>query len=290
MDPGPCWITRVAWTSHNHRLPPIHGFPYTTTSTFLAFAANGGTSHTSQTILAANAATLICTFDSDGAAWNRPALLTKIVGENIFGKRTESARRGSLRDMVALYGFDDPPPVTRVALALWPSASNHPLLLGLLAVARDPVLRASADVIFAAQPGQAISFRDMASYLHSKYPDRYSPGTLRAVGERCISSWGQMGYLTPGRQRRRTAAAPDVAVSAFAAFLASCAGYAGAAMLASNWFRLLDVSQEQALSLLRRAEATGDVRVRIAGHVIDIDLAGRLATIATAGKVGHGLL
>ena len=250
----------------------------------------GGSIHTSQTILATNATLLVNAIGTDPEDWDREAIKRKIVDDNIFAKRTESARLGSLRDMIALYGFDAPPPVTRAALAVWDAASNRSLLLGVLAVARDPILRASAGAILAAEPGQSISFRTMAAYLELEYPGRFSVGTLRAVGERCVSSWAQMGLLTQDVQRRRIAANPDSAVVAFATFLAVCAGYAGAAILESNWFRLLDVSSEQALSLLRRAEAMGDIRVRIAGHVFDIDLAGQLATIATAGERAYVLL
>ena len=117
--------------------------------TALGFRAARGTIHTSQTILAANASVLVSALGCDAYAWDRAALEAKIVEENIFGKRTESARLGSVGDMIALYGFDDPPPITQAALALWRAESNHALLLGMLAVARDPVLRASGDVVFA---------------------------------------------------------------------------------------------------------------------------------------------
>ena len=253
------------------------------------FRRAGGSIHTSQTILASNATLLIAAMGTEPAAWDREAIRRKIVEDNLFGKRTESARLGSLRDMIALYGFDAPPPVTQAALAVWNTASNRSLLLGMLAVARDPILRASAQVIFAAESGESISFRTMAANLELEYPGRFSAGTLRAVGERCVSSWGQTGHLTNDTQRRRTAAIPDPALTGFAAFLAICAGFSGAAILESSWFRMLDVSSEQALSLLRRAEATGDIRLRIAGHVFDIDLAGNLASIVAAGERTHGL-
>lgn len=271
-------------------IAPDAWFAHTLDARQLGFRLEEGSVHTSQTILASNASTLIDALGVEAEAWSRATLQKKIVEENILGKRTQSARLGSVRDMAAIYALDTLPPVTRAALALWNSAENPSLLLGALAVARDPILRASAAVILAAEPGEAISFREMAKFLESRYPGRFSAGTLRAVGERCVSSWGQMGHLSEGRPRRRMAAQADAATAAFAVFLALCSGYAGTAALASNWMRMLDVSHEQALSLLRRAEAQGDVRLRIAGHVFDIELRGPLARFAAGPEQTNGLL
>ncbi|WP_162806288.1 hypothetical protein [Sphingosinicella terrae] len=131
----------------------------------------------------------------------------KIVEENILGKRPQSARLGSVLDMAAIYALDTLPPITRAALAFWNSAENPSLLLGALAVARDPILRASAAVILAAKPGEAISFREMAKCLESLYPRRFSASTLRAVGERVRFFLGADG--TP--LRRPPASANDSA-------------------------------------------------------------------------------
>jgi hypothetical protein len=255
----------------------------------IGFRQVKGTIHTSQTILSENAAILIEKIVTSAGVWNRENLTQSIVANNIFGKRTDSARAGALRDMISLYGFDAPPSATKALLSLWNATSNRPLLLGQLAVARDPILRATLPVILSMQPGEAAGFRTMSAYLEGVYPGRFSGGTLRAVGERCISSWGQMGHLRPGRVRERVAVIADSTHAAFASFLAICCGFTGQAILKSGWFRMLDLSSEQAMSLLRRAEAEGQLRLHIAGHVFEISLSGELETLKQ-GKCGDGFI
>ena len=248
-----------------------------------------GSIHTSQTILSENALTLVEDIGPPIGRWNRESLVNSIVSRNIFGKRTDSARAGGLRDMISLYGFDAPPLATMALLSLWHATRDRSLLLGQLAIARDPLLRATAPVILGMQPGEAAGFRTMSTYLDIVYPGRFSSGTLRAVGERCISSWGQMGHLRPGRVRERVSVVAGSTHVAFASFLAICCGFAGRAILESGWFRMLDLNPEQAMSLLRRAEAEGQVRLHLAGHVFEISLAGDLEVIKR-GKGGDGFL
>lgn len=261
----------------------------TTKAKQIGFREVHGTIHTSQTVLSHNATVLIEDIGSLSGSWNRDSLIQSIVVKNIFGKRTDSARAGGLRDMIALYGFDAPPSATRALLSLWHATTNRSLLLGQLAIARDPILRATVPVILSMQPGEAAGFRTMSTYLGSVYPERFSSGTLRAVGERCISSWGQMGHLRPGRVRERVAVVAESAHAAFASFLAISCGFSGRSILESGWFRMLDLNPEQAMSLLRRAEAEGQVRLHVAGHVFEISLSGDLEALRQ-GKCGDGFL
>jgi hypothetical protein len=234
---------------------------------------------TSQTILTNNARTLIEDIGTRIDCWDRENVANSILSKNIFCKRTESSRSGGLRDMIAIYGFDSPPPVTKALLSLWRATRDRSLLLGQLAIARDPILRVTAPVIFDMQPGEASGFRTMMTYLESQYPRRFSSGTLRAVGERCISSWAQMGHLRQGRVRERVPVVAESAHAAFASLLAICCGFSGRSILESGWFQMLDLSPEQAMSLLRRAEAEGQIDLHVAGHVYEIGLAGDLKMI-----------
>lgn len=52
---------------------------------------------------------------------------------------------------------------------------------------------------------------------------------------------------------------------------------------------MLDLNPEQAMSLLRRAEAEGQVRLHVAGHVFEIILSGELEALRQ-GKCGDGFL
>ncbi len=66
-----------------------------------------------------------------------------------------------------------------------------------------------------------------------------------------------------------------------AALLATVAGFGGPAILSSIWMQVLDLSPDQALDHLRRAEALGLARVRSAGEVTEIAI--RQPMAATLG-------
>jgi hypothetical protein len=63
-----------------------------------------------------------------------------------------------------------------------------------------------------------------------------------------------------------------------AALIATASGFGGPAILSSGWMMVLDLSPEQALDALRRAEAIGLARVRSAGDVTEISVRQPMAT------------
>ena len=85
---------------------------------------------------------------------NPERLKSLVLDDNVLRKRTGSGRRLSLRHLRELYGLDAPPPISRAMVALWVRAGEGRPALALLAVlAREVLLRDSAEIIFAAPPG-----------------------------------------------------------------------------------------------------------------------------------------
>jgi hypothetical protein len=58
-------------------------------------------------------------------------------------------------------------------------------------------------------------------------------------------------------------------------------------MLSSAWFRVLDLSPDNALDVLRCAEAQGLARIRAAGDVIEISVRQQLATTLRVPELEH---
>ena len=78
----------------------------------------------------------------------------------------------------------------------------------------------------------------------------------------------------PPRQSRQTPlrwAEPSPEAAAYAALLGELAGFGGPALLRSPWMAVLDRSESDLISLLRRAESTGLARIRAGGGVVQID-------------------
>jgi hypothetical protein len=235
--------------------------------------APGGVHLTKTMMLAELTAVLNAVPDSDPVAIEHA-----VVADNLLGKPTGMARRLALSHLNALYGIVNPRPIQTVALRLWPrNASGRPLLAFLCALAREPLLRQSAVPVLDASPGLMVKWPDLASAILTEYPDRYSPKMLRSLAQNCASSWTQSGHLEGRVKKRRRLADPSPEAAAYAALLGSIAGFGGPALLRSPWMRVLDRSEADLLSLLRRAESVGLARVKSGGGVIQIDVLGPIA-------------
>lgn len=196
-----------------------------------------------------------------------------IVEENVLAKSTAAARASALRHLRNLYGLGAPAPVTAALASLWNiDGESRPLLALLCAIARDPLLRDGADVVLSAPVGAQVNAHEIAERLATLHPGRFSSGMVGGISRNCASSWTQSRHLKGRVKKLRINASATPVVAAYAAFLASLAGFGGPALIASPWMDVLDVSINERLSLLRRAEGLGLLRVRAAGDVVEVML------------------
>jgi hypothetical protein len=235
----------------------------------------GGVHLTKTMMLAELTAVLNRVPDSDPAT-----VEDTVIVDNLLGKRTGTARRLALSHLNALYGILKPWPIQIAALRLWPrNVAGRPLIALLCAVSREPLLRQSAPPVLDATPGAMVQWPDLATAILAEYPDRYSPKMLRSLAQNCASSWTQSGHLEGRAKKRRRLAEPSPETAAYAALLGSIAGFGGPALLRSPWMRLLDRSEADLLSLLRRAESAGLARVKAGGGVVQIDVRRPMAQV-----------
>ena len=201
-----------------------------------------------------------------------------VVDQNILQKRTGSGRRLSLRHLRGLYGLGAPPPILRAMIALWGRAGEgRPMLAILAALAREALLRDSAEIVLAAPIGAPMRASELAALFERRYPGRYTPKMLRSLSRNCASSWTQSGHLKGNARKERSRPSISPAAAAYAALLGSLAGFGGPALLASPWLAVLDRSDGEALTLLRKAEADGLLRLRAGGDVIEIEVRRHMA-------------
>jgi hypothetical protein len=204
------------------------------------------------------------------------------VTENVLGKNTKNSQVLTYRHMASLYGLKSQPALTRVFFGLWQSDTpGRRLNCLLVSLARDPLLRDTASAVLETAIGSQLSRERVEAALHSAHPNRMSDKMVRSLAQNCNASWTQGGHLE-GRAtkvRRRVSATPSNV--AFAALIAGFCGYGGPSILNSAWMRVLDLSPDQALDHLRRAEALGLARIRCAGDVTEITI--RQPMAATLG-------
>lgn len=241
------------------------------------FRLTGGGAHQSKTLMIAEIGALLATrphADTDFRA--------KILDENVLGKTTASARVSIHRNLSSLYGLSNAPALTKAFFELAKGNSqSQPLLSLLVALARDPLLRDTAQPIAEAPVGELIRWPALAHAISTAHEDRFSEKMLRSLAQNCASTWTQTGHLHGRYAKKRSKVHATAPIAALAALIATVCGFSGPAILSSAWFKILDLSPDAALDALRSAEAHGLARVRAAGDVIEISVRQQMA--ATLG-------
>lgn len=190
-----------------------------------------------------------------------------VVVENVLGKRTTAARKHTLNNLMNLYALDPRVPVFRIFRELWHrEASGHPILALMCAVARDPLLRDSAQVVLDLPPGQTLSSGTLATSIKRQM----APATVNAIGTRMLSTWAQAGFLNSPRRRMRVHPHATPGAATYALALSFMEGSRGSLLLTTSWTRLLDRSSDEVLNLVRQAAQHRWIGYRAAGDVMDL--------------------
>ena len=190
-----------------------------------------------------------------------------VIDENMLGKRTAGARKHTMNNLINLYAMSPSVPVFRIFRELWEQdVEGRPLLALLCALARDPLLRGSVDVLLELPLGVALPSSTLAATVRRDL----TPATKAAMGRRMLSSWAQAGFLDSARTRRRARPRATVGALTFALALGTMEGARGSLLLSTPWPRLLDLPNDELLALVRQAAQRGWVVHRAAGEVMDL--------------------
>ncbi len=205
----------------------------------------------------------------------RDAYTDAVVEENALGKATLATRQTSRQRLAEMYGLDPRLALFRVLRRLWDAdRTGRPLLAILCALARDPLLRATAAPVLVLDEGEPLIRPAFESVLRESVGARFNDASLANVASRAASSWTQSGHLG-GRMRkvRRRIEATPGALS-LALWLGEVEGLAGLSLLGSHWTAVLDLSGPAALPVALEARRQGLIRARAAGNIIEIDAQG----------------
>ncbi len=196
-----------------------------------------------------------------------------VVDENCLGKQTAATRKHSLQHLRELYGLDPTIPLFRVLARLWQiESTGRPLLALLASLARDPLLRATADVIINMPEGAELQRTTMREALAKTVNGRLNESTLGKVARNAASTWSQSGHLQGRTFKFRRAVRATPFALAFALYLAQAAGFSTDESFSSGWVRVLDCNSSTALELAAAAKRLGLIDLRTAGDVIDLNL------------------
>lgn len=189
---------------------------------------------------------------------SRAEYATAIVDDNVLGKPTRKARELTLRYMSALYSLDTANPIFRALRRLWPlSEAAQPMLALTVALARDPLLRATQDFILGHQTGAAVSREDVERFLAQSYPDRFSPSSLKSFAQNVAGTWTAAGLLSGHRNKTRSQPLAHPESVTLLLFLGYLGGRTGQRLFSSEWTNLLCGSQGELEALANSASHRG---------------------------------
>jgi len=227
--------------------------------------------HTSRTIML-HELTLLLEACPDSAS--REGYMTAVIGQNCLGKRTVATRKLSAQRLSELYAIDPNIVLFRVLRECWRAdEKGRPLLAVLAAMARDPLLRATAAPIIRMRPGEELARQEITDVLRQCAGDRLNDSTLDKVVRNVSSSWTQSGHLKGRARKVRQRVEPTPIVMAYALLLGYVLGARGSSLFETLWARTLDAPPHELVPLAIAAKRLGFLDMSQAGGVIQVSVA-----------------
>lgn len=222
--------------------------------------------HLSRTIMLADLRRLLAYVPASAGAL---AYRAAVVDENVLLKPTASTRRISFQRLRDLYILDPTLLLFHALRELWSDdVEAQPLLALLCALARDVLLRSSAELIIALPAGEPITPEQIARSMSAVFPDRYSEASLFSLGQHSVSSWQQSGHLAGKMKKVRARASCRPNDVVYALLLGYVEGARGAALFQTLWTRVLDLPQHALHEQAQAAAQRGWLEYRRAGDVV----------------------
>jgi hypothetical protein len=196
------------------------------------------------------------------------------VEDDALHKASAANRKKTFNFLRRLYALDLSVPLFREALRLqrlFPA--DLKALMGLLAFAREPLLRACVDMVLRIPVGQTASRESFESWIREFAPGRHSQAMYRSFSHNLYASFFQLGYLgvAAGKLRLRLRPVATPAAAAYAAYLDWLSGENGLSLLAGRYSRTLELTKAEHVSLLSAAGQVGLMRVAHTGGVLHLD-------------------
>jgi len=240
--------------------------------------------HSSRTMMLPD---LITVFDACPARASRQSIKAEVIDNNLIGKATASTRLESFERLSALYLLYPSKAMYRALRWYWgQDPESRPQLALLTAIARDPLLRATADSILSMPIGGIYEKATIIDAVATVDPDHFKPSILNKIATNAGASWTQAGYLM-GRARKVRIQQPlPYAAVAYALYLGHLEGYSGDRLFTTRWTKVLGHPRDGIELAAQEAAARHSIDYRRAGSVREITFAAFDAAQGTAHGQG----
>ena len=219
--------------------------------------------HTSRTMMLNELTTLLQVSKPEAV---RADYVKALVDDNCLGKHTLSTRRLSLQRMTELYALDVSVPLFRLLRQFWYADEKaHAQLALLVAIARDPLLRATCPVVLAMSVGDEVARQRFTDAIREAVDGRLNDATLDKVVRNAASSWTQSGHFDGRSRKKRQAVEPTPVSAAFALALGYMLGLRGHNLFDSLFARTLDKDENALTFLAMDAKRLGLLDIKSGG-------------------------
>ena len=224
--------------------------------------------HTSRTIMLDELSHLL---DAVPGEVTREDYVLAVMEHNCLGKRTAATRKLSLQRLTELYGLDGQLILFRVLRDLWGRhEGSRPLLAMLLALARDPLLRATATAVIRTPYGHEFARQSMKDALSEAVGDRLNDATLDKVVRNASSSWTQSGHFRGRGRKTRQKVDATPAATTYALLLGFAVGRRGRLLFETPWAAILDTGPDDLIDVAVDAKRLGLLDLKQSGSMIDV--------------------
>jgi len=202
----------------------------------------------------------------------RERYTTAVVEDNVLGKATEATRKLTSQRLGELYGLDPSLPLFRALRRVWSQdEAGRPICALLCALARDPLLRSTAQPVLDLPEGAELMRTSFLDAIRSAVGERLNESVLDKVARNAASTWCQSGHLEGRVRKLRRRVTPTPGALALALWLGSLEGLAGEQLLGSRWARVLDRGPRELEPVVLRAKQLGLITASIGGGTTEID-------------------
>lgn len=243
-------------------------------SSQLGFSVGGAIS--SRTAMLDEFQALIASVPSDAS---EPSYRQAIIEENLLHKATASNRAKTFKFLRRLYVLDPKFCLFREMRRLAQYATDDSkLLIGLLAMAREPLLRECLAMVLNVPVGKSLGRAQFEAWIRAYAPGQYSESMVITFSHNLYASFYQFGYLgeSVGRARTRIRPRSGIATVTYAAFLDWLGGMNGIALLQGNYSGALDLREDEHIALLQAAGRQGLLKTAYSGGVLELAFPGFL--------------
>jgi hypothetical protein len=231
------------------------------------FVISGMGAHTSRTIMLADLQKLLI---SVPASAQLEEYRSAVIEQNVLLKSTGVTRQETFRRLRALYGLNPNILLFRALRDLWDlKPEAQPILALLCAIARDPFLRASTDVVMSTPVGEEVTAGEISKAVDEKFNGRYNP-IVAGIGRRTASSWQQSGHLQGKFKKIRSIPQFSPTSTAYGLFLGYLCGGRGDGLFDTFWSHLLCAPLHVLHDLAITAAKQGLLEYKHSGNVTEI--------------------